>query len=88
MPDLILIPEDREIWLHQLQDAPAWAAMLGDETGYGYDGFRGFEPLGYERVAVLVPHPTGLMGLSWVPHYTDDTPNTLYTYRLRESAAR
>jgi hypothetical protein len=49
MPDVILISEELTGWLNDFKNRPVRNEVF-KTTGYSYDTFEGFEPLGYRRV--------------------------------------
>jgi hypothetical protein len=59
MPDLILVDRALVNWIGEFEKRPARNKMMKTGTGFSYDQFQGFEPLGYQLTEIVHPH------LSW-----------------------
>ena len=84
MPDVILITIEQVDWMNDFRLRPERNEMMKD-SGYSYDRFEGFEPLGYRLVETLRPRTNWLTDLPWLAGFR--IPNTAEVLVFRKGAA-
>ena len=80
MPDVVLVSREELTWLADFVKRPARNEMM-KLTGFSYDRFEGFEPLGYRLVEVVTPRLPWPLNARVFPWYRVPSGNDLMVYR-------
>ena len=72
MPDVVLVTPEQLNWMREFKDRPARNLMM-ESSGYSYNRFDGFEPLGYRRAETIRPELTWLTNIPWLPGYQESS---------------
>jgi hypothetical protein len=80
MPDVVLVSREELTWLADFVKRPARNEMM-KLTGFSYDRFEGFEPLGYRLFEVVTPRLPWPLNASVFSWYRVPPGNDLMVYR-------